>query len=323
RRFFFPGPNMAQNLLKFAVTSSGRNFSTSVASKAIQNVTIIGGGLMGSGIAQVAAQAGNNVKLVDLKEDILKNSKKAIEHSLPRVAGKVFKGDPAKAEQFVKDSLSKITFTTDISSAVSDADLVVEAIIENLKIKQALFADIDKVAPEKTIFASNTSSISIKEIAANTSRKDRFGGLHFFSPVPVMKLLEVVRIPETSDVTHQAIDSWGKSIGKVTVTCKDTPGFIVNRLLIPYSMEAVRMAERGDASVQDIDTAMKLGAGYPMGPFELADFTGVDIGYYVIKGWAEKFPDDPTYTIPENLEKMVKEGKLGRKTGEGYYKYNK
>jgi 3-hydroxyacyl-CoA dehydrogenase len=278
---------------------------------------------MGSGIAQVAAQAGNNVKIVELKEDILKNSKKAIEQSLPRIAKKHFKDDAARAEQFVKDALSKLTYTTDIHSAVSDADLVVEAIIENLGIKQKLFAEIDKIAPEKTLFASNTSSLSIKEIAELTSRKDRFGGLHFFSPVPVMKLLEVVRIPETSDATHQAMDAWGKSIGKVTVTCKDTPGFIVNRLLIPYSMEAVRMAERGDASVQDIDTAMKLGCGYPMGPFELADFTGVDIGYFVIKGWAEKFPDDPTYKIPENLEKMIKEGKLGRKTGEGYYKYNK
>lgn len=182
---------------------------------------------------------------------------------------------------------------------------------------------VGQVAPEKTIFTSNTSSIPINEIALQTKRKDRFGGLHFFSPVPMMKLLEVIRISETSDATYQAMDAWGKSIGKVTVTCKDTPGFIVNRLLIPYSMEAVRMVERGDATPKDIDTAMKLGAGYPMGPFELADAVGVDIGYFIAEGWEKRFPDDPLYKVPEIVKKLVKEGKLGRKTGEGWYKYDK
>lgn len=313
---------MAHNLIRLTATNAGRCFSTSVNSLAINNVTVIGGGLMGSGIAQVAAQAGNNVQLVDLKDDVLKKSKSSIEKSVQKIGSKIFKNDPAKAEQFAKDSAGRITYTTDLHKAVSDADLVVEAVIENLKLKQNLFADIDKVAPEKTIFSSNTSSIPIGEIAELTKRKDRFGGLHFFSPVPIMKLLEVIRIDATSEETYQAIDAWGKSIGKVTVTCKDTPGFIVNRLLIPYSMEAVRMLERGDASAKDIDTAMKLGAGYPMGPFELADFVGVDVGHFIVEGWAKRFPDDPAYKVPEIVEKMIKEGKLGRKSGEGYYKYD-
>jgi len=278
---------------------------------------------MGSGIAQVAAQAGNNVMVVDVTEDALKRSKAGMEKMVPKIAAKQFKNDPAKIEEFSKHTLSRITYTTDLHQAVSDADLVVEAIIENLEPKKKLFADIDKVAPQKTLFASNTSSIPIKEIAEGTSRKDRFGGLHFFSPVPLMRLLEVIRIPETSDATYQAMDSWGKAIGKVTVSCKDTPGFIVNRLLIPYSMEAVRMVERGEATPQDIDTAMKLGAGYPMGPFELADMVGVDVGYYIGLGWEKRFPGDPLFKAPKIVEKMVKEGKLGRKSGEGWYKYEK
>lgn len=314
---------MAHKLLRLAQTS-GRCFSTTANVMAgINSVTIIGGGLMGAGIAQVAAQTGNKVHLVDLNPDVLKKSQGRIEQSIARVAKKQFKDDPSKADSFTKDSLARLTYTTDLHSAVKQSDLVVEAIVENLKVKQKLFADIDKVAPEHTIFASNTSSIPIGEIAQPTNRKDRFGGLHFFNPVPVMKLLEVIRIPETSDKTYDAINSWGKSLGKVTVSCKDTPGFIVNRLLIPYTMEAVRMYERGDASFQDIDTAMKLGAGYPMGPFELSDYVGVDVGLFVIEGWAERFPDDPTYKVPETIRKMVKEGKLGVKTGEGWYKYNK
>jgi len=236
---------------------------------------------------------------------------------------KVYKDDPAKGEQFCKQTVQRINFMTEKEKSVQSADLVVEAIIENLKLKQELFAALDAAAPEKTIFASNTSSIPINEIALPTNRKDRFGGLHFFSPVPMMKLLEVIRISETTDATYQAMDAWGKSIGKVTVSCKDTPGFIVNRLLIPYTMEAVRMVERGDASPKDIDTAMKLGAGYPMGPFELADAVGVDVGLFIAEGWEKRFPNDALFKVPEITRKLVKEGKLGRKSGEGWYKYDK
>jgi len=303
--------------------SSARGLSTSATLKTIQNVTVIGAGTMGAGIAQVSAAAGNSVNLVDVNEKVLENSKKIITTSLGRIAKKVFKDDPAKGEQFCKKTVGNINFMTDKEKSVQSADLVVEAIIENLKLKQELFAALDAVAPQKTIFTSNTSSIPINEIAELTKRKDRFGGLHFFSPVPMMKLLEVIRISETTDATYQAMDSWGKAIGKVTVSCKDTPGFIVNRLLIPYSMEAVRMVERGDATPQDVDTAMKLGAGYPMGPFELADAVGVDVGLFIAEGWEKRFPNDPLFKVPEAVRKLVKEGKLGRKTGEGWYKYEK
>jgi 3-hydroxyacyl-CoA dehydrogenase len=178
------------------------------------------------------------------------------------------------------------------------------------------------VAPAKTIFASNTSSLSIGAIAESTpQRLDRFGGLHFFNPVPVMKLLEVVRIPQTSDETFNAMLEWGKAMGKTTVSCKDTPGFIVNRLLVPNLMESIRMVERGDATPEDVDTSMKLGAGYPMGPFELADYVGLDTTKFIIDGWSKRFPNETLFKPSSLLNKLVSDGKLGRKTGEGFYKY--
>jgi len=301
--------------------NTARSLSTSATLKAIQNVTVVGAGTMGAGIAQVAAAAGNTVQLVDVNDKVLDNSKKTIETSLGRISKKLFKDDPSKGAEFCKNTIGRITFMTEREKSVESADLVIEAIIENLKLKQDLFATLDAAAPQKTIFASNTSSIPINEIAQPTNRKDRFGGLHFFSPVPMMKLLEVIRTAETSDETYKAMDAWGKAIGKVTVSCKDTPGFIVNRLLIPYMTEAVRMVERGDATPQDVDLAMKLGAGYPMGPFELSDSVGVDVGLFIAEGWEKRFPNDPQFKVPELTRKLVKEGKLGRKSGEGWYKY--
>ena len=191
--------------------------------------------------------------------------------------------------------MANMHVATSPNEALTSADLVVEAVVENMALKQKLFAEYDKIAPAKTIFASNTSSLPISEIASTSSRPDRFGGLHFFNPVPVMKLLEVVRIPQTSDETYNAMVAWGKAMGKATVECKDTPGFIVNRLLVPYLMEAVRMVERGDASAKDVDTAMKLGAGYPMGPFELADYVGLDTNKFIMEGWSERFPEEPLF----------------------------
>jgi len=315
---------MLGNYSKAVKTVAERTFATSAAAfKPIHNVTIIGGGLMGSGIAQVAAQHGSKVSLIDLNEDVLKKSQASITASLQRVAKKQFKDDKSKADAFVEDTLSRLDLSVDLEKAVKSSDLVLEAIVEKIEAKLKLFAAVEKVAPAHTIFASNTSSIPIGEIAANSQRKDKFGGLHFFNPVPMMKLLEVIRIPETSDETFQKLQIWGKSIGKATVTCKDTPGFIVNRLLIPYSNEAFRMVERGDASYEDVDTAMKLGAGYPMGPFELADYTGIDLALSIGEGWEKRFPNDPNYKVPELIRKMVKEGKFGRKSGEGFYKYNK
>ncbi|XP_048248932.1 hydroxyacyl-coenzyme A dehydrogenase, mitochondrial-like [Haliotis rufescens] len=174
-----------------------------------------------------------------------------------------------------------------------------------------------------TIFTSNTSSIPITDIAASTQRRDRFGGLHYFNPVPMMKLLEVVRTSETNDETFNSLMEFGKAMGKVTVPCKDTAGFIVNRLLVPYMLEAVRLVERGDAAPRDIDVAMKLGAGYPMGPFELSDYVGLDTMKFILDGWHEREPDHPLFKPSALLNKLVGEGKLGMKTGEGFYKHKK
>jgi len=299
-----------------------RSLSSSVLRAAkIQEFVVIGGGLMGAGIAQVGAQTGHKVTLVDLSSDVLEKSAKRIESSIARVAKKQFKDDAEGAEKFMASCMDNIKTDTTANKALETADLVVEAVVENMGLKQKLFKEYDSIAPEKTIFASNTSSLPIAEIAAATNRLDRFGGLHFFNPVPIMKLLEVIRIPETSDDTFNAMLAWGKAMKKSTVDCKDTPGFIVNRLLVPYLMEAVRMVERGDASAKDVDTAMKLGAGHPMGPFELADYVGLDTNKFIMDGWSERYPDETLFRKSEMLNKLVEENKLGKKTGEGFYKY--
>ncbi|XP_038222556.1 hydroxyacyl-coenzyme A dehydrogenase, mitochondrial-like [Zerene cesonia] len=309
-------------MIQFGIIA--RNFSSSSAvQSAIKNVTVIGGGLMGSGIAQVTAQAGQNVTLVDVNSDVLAKSQKSIQNSLGKVAKKIYKDNPQEAEKFMTESFARIKTSTDPVSAVQGTDLVIEAIVENIDIKHQLFQKLDSAAPDHTIFASNTSSLSINDIASIVKRKDKFGGLHFFNPVPVMRLLEVVRGSETSDTTYNTMMQWGKSVGKTCVACKDTPGFIVNRLLVPYMAEALRLLERGDASARDIDVAMKLGAGYPMGPIELADYVGLDTTKFILDGWHKKFPDQALFKPIPIMNKLVAEGKLGVKTGEGFYKYEK
>ncbi|XP_026500988.2 hydroxyacyl-coenzyme A dehydrogenase, mitochondrial-like [Vanessa tameamea] len=309
-------------MIQFGVIA--RNFSSSSAvQSAIKNVTVIGGGLMGSGIAQVSAQAGQNVILVDLSSDVLAKSQKSIGNNLGRVAKKIYKDNPKEGEKFVSESMARIKTATDPVSASQGADLVVEAIVENMDIKHQLFKKLDAAAPNHTIFASNTSSLSINEIAAAVKRKDKFGGLHFFNPVPVMRLLEVVKGAETSTATYETMMAWGKGVGKTCITCKDTPGFVVNRLLVPYIAEAIRLFERGDASARDIDIAMKLGAGYPMGPLELADYVGLDTNKFILDGWHKKYPQETLFNPIPLLNKLVSEGKLGVKTGEGFYKYEK
>ncbi|TXT08895.1 hypothetical protein VHUM_03023 [Vanrija humicola] len=296
--------------------------SSSSAARQINHITVFGAGLMGGGIAQVAAQAGLKVTLTDVNEAALKRGVDAIAASVARV-GK--KKSPDNVEGFVQKVLGNIKTTVDPTEAVKDADLVVEAVIENLKLKQDLFAKLDKVAKPSAIFATNTSSLLVGDVGATLpeARQKLFAGLHFFSPVPVMKLVEVIRGPKTEDSVIDALLTLSKRIGKVAVRAPDKPGFIVNRLLIPYKLEAARMLERGDATVEDIDIAMKLGAGYPMGPFELFDMVGLDITKFVSEGWREYaerglIPKDLVAPSPL-IEKMVADGKLGRKAGKGFY----
>jgi len=304
--------------------SSSRSFHKSaVSSVDIKNVTVFGSGLMGAGIAQVSAETGHHVTLVDVDPKFLEKGKSNISQSLSRVAKKRFDSNPSAGEKFLADTLGRIKTTTNVEEGVQSADLVVEAIVENLGTKKDLFAKLDKAAPAHTIFASNTSSLPIRDIAAATKRLDRFGGLHFFNPVPVMKLVEVIKTPETSDDTHKSLLAFSTKLGKTPVTAKDTAGFIVNRLLVPYMAEAIKLFERGVASKEDIDIAMKLGAGYPMGPFELLDYVGLDTSKYILDGWSKADPSNPIFKTPDLLTKLVSEGKFGNKSGEGFYKPKK
>ena len=291
-----------------------------------------GAGLMGAGIAQVLAHVGQyNVTLTDVTDKAIANGQNIISKSLARIAKKKMADKSAEEQQsFVKSMVDSINVTTDAAKAVESTDLVIEAIIENMKIKRELFGFLDTKAPGDAIFASNTSSLSINEIASSTKRPELFGGFHAFNPVPQMKLIEVVRTSQTSEDTHKALTEVAKRMGKVPVSCIDSPGFIVNRLLVPYQLEAIRLVERGVASAEDVDTAMKLGAGYPMGPFELADLVGLDTLEHIAAGWRETVAGSehvPANLVTESpmLTKLIEEGKLGRKTPEkgGFYQYNK
>jgi len=296
-------------------SSSSRCRHASTSSSSPKKVVVVGAGLMGTGIAQVAATAGYQVSLLDVKQEFVDKGLKRIEASLQRVAKK--KG---QAPEEVSRTLALITPSTALES-VAGAELVVEAVVENLAVKRELFSRLDRLAAPSTIFASNTSSLRIGDISA-AIRPDRFGGLHFFNPVPVMPLVEVIRTPATSDATFAALRAFGTAVGKTPVSCGDTPGFIVNRLLVPYMAEAIRMLERGDATADDIDTAMKLGAGYPMGPFTLLDYVGLDTTKFILDGWHTDFPNEPLFKPSPMLDKLVAQGKLGLKSGEGFYKYD-
>ena len=282
---------------------------------AIQAFAVIGAGTMGNGIAQVAATAGLQVCLIDAQPAQLDRAKSGITKSLAKFVEK----GVIPAEQ--KDqALSRIATATELDAAGA-ADFAVEAVFEDFSVKSEIFRRLDKICRPEVILASNTSSIAITEMASLVKRPSMFVGMHFFNPVPMMQLVEVIPAMQTGKATTDLALAMAGRLGKTAITCKDTPGFVLNRLLIPYMIDAVRLLEAGVASAEDIDKAMKLGAGFPMGPFELMDFTGVEISYLVGEMFY-KYTKEPRFAAPGLLRNMVKAGYLGRKTGKGFYDYS-
>jgi 3-hydroxybutyryl-CoA dehydrogenase len=280
------------------------------------NVIVIGAGTMGNGIVHIFAQAGHSVTIVDISQDALQKGISTIDSNLSRQVKKELISEESKNQ-----TLSHITVSTDLLTAVKNADLLVEAASENKSIKIQLFQEAQKSAPESCIFASNTSSISITELAAATNRPDKFIGMHFFNPVPIMKLCEIVRGFATSDDTYSTIYSLSKELGKVPVTVQDYPGFISNRILMPMINEAIYCLMEGVASAEDIDTVMKLGMAHPMGPLTLADFIGLDICLSIMEVLCNGYADSKYRPCPL-LKKMVAAGHLGRKSGKGFFTYS-
>ena len=282
----------------------------------IQKVGVLGSGLMGSGIAEVCARAGYPTVVREVNEELLEKGMGRIRGSLDKA---VEKGKLEAAQR--DEAAARLSGTVDLA-AFEDCDLVVEAIVENPEEKRQTFAALDTAVKPEAIFASNTSSLTITQLAMSTKRPDRFVGLHFFNPVPVMKLVEVVRTLATSDDTFQTAFAFVKALGKEPVAARDNSGFIVNRLLVPYILDAIRAYEEGVGSLEDIDKAMQLGCGYPMGPFALLDFVGLDTTYYIANIMFEEYREK-RFAPPPLLKQMVLAGRLGRKSGRGFYDYSK
>ena len=280
----------------------------------IKTVGVLGCGLMGSGIAQVSAAAGYKTIVREVDQAVLDKglgrTKKFLNDGVEK--GKV----TAEARD---KTLANLSGTTRIEE-FKDCDLIIEAIIENVDEKAKTFAAVEAVVGDHTILCSNTSSLCITELAAKTKRPDKFAGLHFFNPVPLMKLVEVIRGLSTSDETYQTVFGFAQSLGKEPITAPDKPGFIVNRLLVPYLLDAIRSYENGLGTIEDIDKGMKLGTGYPMGPFTLLDYVGLDTTYFIANIMFDEYRE-PQYAPPPLLKRMVLAGRLGRKSGQGFYKY--
>jgi 3-hydroxybutyryl-CoA dehydrogenase len=277
-------------------------------------IGVVGCGLMGSGIAQVSAQAGYRTMVREVDDTAIAAGIGRIESFL--TAG-VERGKLSAADR--DRTLANLGGTSRLED-LGDCDLIIEAIVENVDAKREVFATLERVVGPDTVFASNTSSLCITELAAATRRPERFIGLHFFSPVPIMKLVEVIRGLATSDETYEGVFAFGRSVGKDPVTAPDRPGFIANRLLIPYLLDAIRAHEEGVGTIEDIDKTMSLGCGYPMGPFTLLDFVGLDTTCYIAGIMYDEFKD-PRYAPPPLLKRMVLAGRHGRKTGRGFYTY--
>jgi len=283
---------------------------------AMDKVAVLGCGLMGSGIAQVCAQAGRDVTVIEVSEDYLKKGLGGIDRQLGKLVEKG-KLAPESKDQ----TLSRLRGSTRLEDA-SSADIVIEAIIENYEEKAGIYSQLDRICGPETVFASNTSSLSITQMMTSVSpeRQRRFIGLHFFNPVPVMKLVEVIRTILTDPEVFQEAVGFAREIGKVPVQTSDRTGFIVNRLLVPYMLDSIRVLEDGVASIVDIDNAMKLGCGYPMGPLTLGDFVGLDTTYYIANIMFDEFKEK-RFAPPPLLKRMVMAGLYGRKAGRGFYDY--
>jgi 3-hydroxybutyryl-CoA dehydrogenase len=282
-----------------------------------RGIGVVGAGTMGSGIAQLAAQKGFQVLLYDMNDELVNKGKDRIASILGRL---IEKGKLTETDK--ETVMANIEVTTDLNR-LEDASVVIEAIVEDMKVKQDMFRQLDPILKPDAILCTNTSSLSITTLAQATKRADRVAGMHFFNPAPVMKLVEVVRGFNTSDDTVKSLMDLARDFGKEPIEVKkDSPGFIVNRIMMPQFVEAMRLVEEGVATMEDVDKAVKLGLNYPMGPFELQDFAGVDIGLHVLDYFYEEFKD-ARFAAPQSLKRVVRAGRLGKKTGAGWYDYNK
>jgi len=281
----------------------------------IKAVGVLGAGLMGSGIAEVVAKAGYATVVREVNDELVVKGRRKIEGSLAKAVEK------GKLEAGARDAIvGRLSYTTALEE-LRGCDLVIEAIIENLDLKRQVYQTLDGALAQHAIFCSNTSSLTVTEMAAATKRPDRFAGLHFFNPVPVMKLVEVVRTLETSEETFQTCFAFAKSLGKEPIAARDNSGFVVNRLLVPYLLDAIRAYEEGVGSLDDIDKGMRLGCAHPMGPFELLDYVGLDTTYYIAEIMFAEYRER-RYAPPPLLKRMVLAGRYGRKTGRGFYEYD-
>jgi 3-hydroxybutyryl-CoA dehydrogenase len=284
----------------------------------VNKLGVVGAGTMGNGIAQLAAIIGCDVIMRDINDDFVERGIKNIDNFLSK---SVEKGKLQADEKVA--IMGRIKGTTDVSD-LKDVDFVIEAVLEDLDLKKNVFQELDELCRPEVVLSSNTSSMSITEIAAATKRPDKVCGVHFFNPAPLMKLVEIIRGYETSDETVATATDIAKKMGKVTVEIKkDTPGFIVNRVMIPHFIEAIKIVEEGIATIEDVDTAVKNGLNYPMGPFELMDLTGIDIAYFVMEYFYKELNKESKWSSPGLLKSIIRAGKLGRKTGAGWYEYGK